>query len=211
MYSLLEQANTGATTSSTISTLVSELCVESNIPVPPVRAASPAPPVGVPEEAGRLNGLSPRQDRETGSCCSSTPVFQNTHAGLLYTSTLSPLLCASESPKSVGLRGLEDEINELALQLAKLLLSSPVLEVAVRNPRYRCSLTERPGASSSSSSPALRGSRRATQTSAWGENPTAHEQPSQFLSVPSSWLLAPYGSRSNRGVTPVSGSRCEGP
>ena len=196
MYSLLEQANTGATTSSTISTLVSELCVESNIPVPPVRAASPAPPVGVPEEAGRLNGLSPRQDRETGSCCSSTPVFQNTHDGLLNTSTLSPLLGASESPKSVRLRGLEDEINELALQLAKLVLSSPVLEereeenrtlcsaaspaapeagvreLVVRTedkPRQRCSLTERPGASSTSTS-ALKGSLRATRNCGWGEN-----------------------------------------
>ena len=173
--------------------------MESNIPVPPVRAASPAPPVGVSEEAGSLNGLSPRQDRKTGICCSSTPVVQKTHAGPLNASTPSPLLGVSGSPESVGLQGLEDDIKELALQLeAKLVLSSPVLEereeenrtlcsaaspaapeagvreLAVRTedkPRQRCSLTDRAGASSTSTS-ALKGSGRATRNCGWGENET---------------------------------------
>ena len=114
--------------------------------------------------------VKPEVPGQTEQSSWRSPVVKKRNAGPLYASTPSPLLGAWESPESVGLRGLEDEINELALQLAKmvlscpvledkinklalqlakLVLSSPVLEVAVRNPRYRCSLTERPGASSS--------------------------------------------------------------
>ncbi|XP_046875744.1 uncharacterized protein LOC124467489 [Hypomesus transpacificus] len=143
---------------------------------------------------GELKSVKPEVPGETQKSSWRSPVLQKRNTGPLNASTPSPLLGVSGSPESVGLQGLEDDIKELALQLeAKLVLSSPVLEereeenrtlcsaaspaapeagvreLAVRTedkPRQRCSLTDRAGASSTSTS-ALKGSGRATRNCGW--------------------------------------------